>query len=193
MATLLRAPWHRRGRVEPRPPETSKPAADVAAPADAPAQPKPAAEATPPVPAPAPQSSPPTATTTAGEPSAPPVPPKPARRGKHRAIQAAVAFFVIAALAAGYLAALHITLVTPADADVDIEERDSIYFAIHGAGLLVAPVVGFALGKWLNGLGFAYAALFFVTLFALMAAAQVGSQALACSAGENDLIRHWTC
>lgn len=114
--------------------------------------------------------------------------------GKRRALQGGIAAAVILVLFAAYAAALHLTLLTPEDGRrLDTEERDAIYFAIHGAVLLGGAVIGFALGKWLNGLGFAYATLCVVALFALMATAQLGSQALACSGGENDLIRHWTC
>ncbi len=74
----------------------------------------------------------------------------------------------------------------------DANRRDAVYLAIHGTLLLVAATGGFALGRWLSGLGLAYAMLFVAVLLVVMIAAQAGSYELACN-GHNDLIRHWTC
>jgi hypothetical protein len=71
--------------------------------------------------------------------------------------------------------------------------RDGVYLAIHGGLLLAAAIGGFGLGKWLSGLGLAYAVLFLLVLSLVMVGAQLGSYELACAGGHNDLIRRWTC
>ena len=96
-------------------------------------------------------------------------------------------------LAAVYLLAMRLTVdisrvSTPDAADT----RDTVYLALHLGLLLVAAGAGFALGRWLSGLGLAYGTLFAVCLALTMVFAQMGSQALACE-GHNDLIRHWEC
>ena len=73
------------------------------------------------------------------------------------------------------------------------DRRDEIYLGIHLGLALFAGVVGAALGKWLNGLGFAVMVLFVVVLLVAMLFALMASQSLACSGGHNDLIRHWKC
>ena len=71
--------------------------------------------------------------------------------------------------------------------------RDEVYLWIHLGTLAVAAVVGTAVGKWLSGLGFAFMALFVAVAVTAMLVATLGSQALACSEGRNDTLRHWTC
>ncbi|MCC7364966.1 MAG: hypothetical protein IT303_11400 [Dehalococcoidia bacterium] len=78
------------------------------------------------------------------------------------------------------------------DADTSASDRDAVYFALHLGLVVAAAGIGFAMGKWLNGLGFAYAVLFVTVLIVLMLAIQLGSFSLACE-GHNDIIRHWQC
>jgi hypothetical protein len=73
------------------------------------------------------------------------------------------------------------------------DRRDEVYLWIHLGALAVASLVGTGLGKWLSGLGFAFMALFLAVLTTAMLLATLGSHALACSAGRNDVLRHWTC
>lgn len=70
--------------------------------------------------------------------------------------------------------------------------RDTVYVGIHLGLLAAATIGGFVVGKWLNGLGLAYAALFAAVLASTMVLAQLSSHALACS-GHNDILRHWVC
>lgn len=74
-----------------------------------------------------------------------------------------------------------------------MSRRDTIYFSIHLATIVVGCLVGFLLGKWLNGLGAAFAVLFLVVLVSSLTATQVVTYKLACGGGENDIVRHWTC
>ncbi len=112
---------------------------------------------------------------------------------KPRAIQAVVVTSALVVLGTAHLALLRATIdVSHLDQRHTASERDAAYFYLHVGVLLVAAVIGFGLGKWLNGLGVAYAVLFIVALALAMVLAQLGSFALACQ-GHNDLIRHWTC
>jgi hypothetical protein len=77
--------------------------------------------------------------------------------------------------------------------DHTVEDRDMLQLAIHGGIAAGATLAGFLIGKWLNGLGLAYAVLVGGTVVVLMVAALAGSQTLACEADRNDVIRHWTC
>ena len=93
-----------------------------------------------------------------------------------------------------YLAAMRLSLdVSVIRSKSDADFRDAVYLGLHGGVLLFATMGGFALGRWLNGLGLAYGVLFLVVLSLVMVGAQVGSYEMACSAGHNDLIRRWTC
>jgi hypothetical protein len=71
--------------------------------------------------------------------------------------------------------------------------RDNLFLLIHGAFIAGAAVVGFAAGKWLNGLGVAFAVLFLSVMVVAQLGTIAGSQALACTADRNNLIRHWSC
>ena len=73
-----------------------------------------------------------------------------------------------------------------------VPQTDNVYAALHIGLLAVAAVIGFVLGKWLNGLGLAYATLFVLVLSVIMVGAQLTTYELACR-GHNDLIRHWQC
>lgn len=97
-------------------------------------------------------------------------------------------------LAGAYLAAMRLTLdLSIVKNKADADYRDSVYLAIHGGLLLLAAVAGFSLGKWLNGLGVAYGLMVVVVVALFMVGAQLGSYQLACGAGRNGVIRHWTC
>lgn len=91
-----------------------------------------------------------------------------------------------------YLVALHVSIGPLPETPGDMEARDNLYFAIHGFFLFVAAAGGFSLGKWINGLGLAFAVLLLALTSTLMVAVQVGSYELACR-GHNDLVRHWQC
>lgn len=71
-------------------------------------------------------------------------------------------------------------------------DRDLYYFVLHVAVLILAGASGVLVGKWLNGLGFAFAVLFVVVIAFAMLLLQFATYAAACE-GYNDLIRHWTC
>ncbi len=110
------------------------------------------------------------------------------------ALQAALVLGGFLVLAAIYLAAMRLSVgISEINDRSDADRRDSFYLLLHAALLLLAGVTGFGLGRWLSGLGLAYALLFLVLLSLVMIATQVGSHELACSAGRNDIVRHWTC
>ena len=93
-----------------------------------------------------------------------------------------------------YVVLLRLNLdLSKATPKADRDYRDMIYLVIHAGVLFGAMITGFGLGKWLNGLGFAYSVLFIVVLAVFMAGIHVGSQALACREGRNDMVRHWEC
>jgi hypothetical protein len=91
-----------------------------------------------------------------------------------------------------YVVCLYETVGGPAETASDLNARDSLYFGIHGFFLLIAATTGFSLGKWINGLGVAFAVLLLVSTATAMVGTQVASYELACS-GHNDLVRHWEC
>ena len=91
-----------------------------------------------------------------------------------------------------YFVCLHETVRGPTENASDLNARDGLYFAIHGFFLLIALATGFSLGKWINGLGVAFAVLLLAATATAMVGAQVGSYQLACH-GHNDLVRHWQC
>ncbi len=96
-------------------------------------------------------------------------------------------------LLAGYIAAmrwsLDVSRLEPGDLG---NHRDRVYLGIHLAVIGAAAIVGFALGRWLSGLGVAMMTLFVIVVAVGMLGAMLGSHALACS-GHNDIIRHWSC
>lgn len=96
-------------------------------------------------------------------------------------------------LLAAYVAAANILVGADVPAtDEAASRRDTVYFTIHLAGLLLALAAGFAVGKWINGLGVAFGLLFFVVVASSMSMGQVVAYQAACH-GQNDVIRHWTC
>ncbi|MGE5595577.1 MAG: hypothetical protein ACM3S1_06020 [Hyphomicrobiales bacterium] len=114
-------------------------------------------------------------------------------RAKPPWLQLLAAVGALLLLTAVYLLLMRLTIdVSHLDADTTADDRDLFYLGLHSGVLLFAAVAGFALGKWLNGLGLAYSVLFAIVLAVCMVGLQVGSQELACH-GHNDLIRHWEC
>ncbi len=96
-------------------------------------------------------------------------------------------------LLAGYVIAANLLVGGDIPAtDGEAGRRDTIYFTIHAAGMLVALIAGFAVGKWINGLGVAFGLLFFIVMATSMTMGQVVAYEAACH-GQNDVIRHWTC
>ena len=92
-----------------------------------------------------------------------------------------------------YLGAMRATIdLSRPGASHSIETRDAAYLALHTGLALVSIVLGFVAGKFLSGLGLAYAALFATFTLAMMAGVQMGSFALACE-GHNELVRYWAC
>jgi hypothetical protein len=105
-----------------------------------------------------------------------------------------VAFGGLFLFVGAYIAAMRLTLdYSKPDTGHSPDYRDTVYFWVHIGFFVAAAVGGFALGKWLNGLGVAYALLFVVVIAFAMAGLAIGSFSLACDGGHNDLIRHWTC
>jgi hypothetical protein len=119
---------------------------------------------------------------------------QPRRPAKPLAIQILVIALGLLLLVGLYLLAMRLTvdLSMKTDTPAQLDRRDEIYGLIHLGILLLGLVSGFGAGKWLNGLGVAYAGLFAVVLVTAMVATQLGSEELACH-GHNDLVRHWRC
>lgn len=113
--------------------------------------------------------------------------------GRPAWLHAAVAISSVLVLIALYLVAMRLAIaVSDPNGRYSPNERDAIYFWLHLGGVAVSLVGGFVLGRWLNGMGLAYAVLLAVCLAVAMVGAQVGSQALECH-GRDGVIRHWTC
>jgi hypothetical protein len=116
-----------------------------------------------------------------------PRPPRPA------ILQVSLVVAGLLLFAAIYILVMHSILdVSRVVSKHDADFRDKIYLVVHIGLLAAAVLAGFALGKWLNGLGVAFALLFFIALATTMVGAQAGSYELACH-GHNDVVRHWTC
>lgn len=112
---------------------------------------------------------------------------------KSAGFQALVAILVCLLFIGAYLAAMHALVdISVVDSDAERNRRDAIHTYLHLGLLVLVAVVGFVVGKWLNGLGLAYGLLFFIVLVVAMLAVQGGSYELACR-GHNDLVRHWQC
>lgn len=115
------------------------------------------------------------------------------RPPKSPALQALVAFGGLLVLFAAYFAIMRaIVSVSEVESKADANYRDAVYLVVHLGLLTAAAILGFTVGKWLNGLGVAYAMLFVIVLALGMVFSQAGSYELACR-GRNDVIRHWTC
>ena len=115
------------------------------------------------------------------------------RHSKPHSLQVLLTVLLLVVLVAGYVAAMNALLeVSRIETDSDAADRDTIYAIVHLGLLAAAAIIGFLTGKWLNGLGFAYATLFVFALAVLMVVAQISTYELACQ-GQNDIIRHWQC
>jgi hypothetical protein len=116
------------------------------------------------------------------------------RPSRSHSLQFFVTVLLCALIVAGYVAVMRTLLeVSVLSSETDLERRDEVYLVVHGGTVLVAAVVGFLVGKWLNGLGVAYSLLFVIVTFVAMMLVLLGSYELACEAGQNGLIRHWEC
>jgi hypothetical protein len=115
------------------------------------------------------------------------------RHSKSHGVQFALTVFVCAALVTLYVGLMRAVIsLSSLNSDSDLERRDEAYAVVHLGVLGLATVSGFLLGKWFNGLGLAYALLFFIVVAVSMLALLLGSYELACH-GHNGLIRHWQC
>lgn len=115
------------------------------------------------------------------------------RRSKPAYVQVVVTVCLLMVLFAAYLIAMHLTVPMSKRTGIgSIDHRDLVYVIIHASVLLVGVALGFLEGKWMSGLGIAFAVLLFAVLIVGMVGIQLGSFAAACH-GHNDLIRHWTC
>lgn len=109
------------------------------------------------------------------------------------ALQAVVTIAALGVLFAAYVLAMHALVdFSTVESKQDASERDLVYAYVHVALFAGAAALGFLAGKWLSGLGFAFATLFVVAAVLGVTAVQMGSYELACR-GHNDLVRHWQC
>ena len=105
-----------------------------------------------------------------------------------------LAVALLLTLFAAYLVVTHKAVGTDVPiGNAALSRRDTIYFSIHLATLVIGCVLGFGLGKWLNGFGAAFALLFLVVLVSSLTATQVVTYKLACGGGQNNIVRHWIC
>jgi len=119
---------------------------------------------------------------------------RPSRPSRPHWLQALAALGGLLLFVGAYLVAMRLSLdISRPGRSYNPDYRDAVYFWLHTGILAVAAIAGFSLGKWLNGLGVAYALLFVLVVSFAMAGFALGSFSLACHAGHNDLIRHWTC
>ncbi|MGE3075936.1 MAG: hypothetical protein AB7N24_08625 [Dehalococcoidia bacterium] len=96
-------------------------------------------------------------------------------------------------LIASYVGVMHAVVdVSKIANDHDANQRDRAYAFLHIVMILGAGIIGFVTGKWFNGLGIAFAALFVIVIAVGMLSVQLTSYELACH-GHNDLVRHWQC
>lgn len=115
------------------------------------------------------------------------------RPGRPTPIIVFVALLLLLALIAAYVATMNAVVdVSRVNSDNDADRRDAAYAYLHIVFLVGAAVIGFLAGKWLNGLGIAFATLFVIVLVIAMLGIQLSSYELACR-GHNDLVRHWQC
>lgn len=117
----------------------------------------------------------------------------PFRHSKPHALQVLLSALLLLLFIGAYIAAMRAVIdVSRIDEDQDAGRRDLVYVYVHLSVLVMGAATGFALGKWLNGLGIAYATLFLIVLAVGMLGVQMATYELACR-GHNDLVRHWQC
>ena len=117
-----------------------------------------------------------------------------ARPSKPKWVAWLVASVSLLLIFAGYVAVTHAAVGREVPVgQAAMGRRDALYFSIHLATILLSSVIGFVLGKWLNGQGAAFALLFFVVMVSSLTTTQVVSYKLACGGGRNEIVRHWTC
>jgi hypothetical protein len=105
-----------------------------------------------------------------------------------------VAVALVLFIAAAYLLAMRLTIDVSRISDArDAAHRDNVYLVLHASAVLIAAVAGAVAGWWVARASVAYAVLALVALAIIIIGAHAGSQVLACEAGHNDLIRHWSC
>jgi len=115
------------------------------------------------------------------------------RASRPPAVEWLVAIAGMVLLAAVYMLVMRLSIdVSRLEGSTTPGDRDLYYFLLHMAMLVLSAASGFLVGKWLNGLGFAFAVLFTVVMAVAMLFLQLGTYAAACQ-GHNDIIRHWTC
>jgi len=118
---------------------------------------------------------------------------QPYREPRPPAFQWFVTVAALLVLAGIYVLAMRLSLdVSRLEGTTTPSDRDFYYLLLHSAVLILGGTAGFLLGKWLNGLGFAFAVLFILVLAFAMVGLQMATYQAACQ-GYNDIIRHWTC
>ncbi|MGH8428845.1 MAG: hypothetical protein ACREUF_00420, partial [Solimonas sp.] len=75
----------------------------------------------------------------------------------------------------------------------DADTRDLVYLYVHLGFLAAGGILGFLVGKMVNGLGVACAVLVVTVLATSMVLAHLTSRAVTCSDSDVEFLRHWTC
>lgn len=115
------------------------------------------------------------------------------RQGGKSFIALILTLALLAMLLAAYIGVMHAVVdVSRVTSDHEANDRDLAYVYLHLAILAGAGIIGFFAGKWVNGLGIAFATLFVIVMSIGMLTVQLSSYELACH-GHNDLVRHWQC
>lgn len=105
--------------------------------------------------------------------------------------QALVVIGLLLVLGGLYVGAMQLLMDISAPEE-DPDTRDSVYLYLHLGFLAAAVILGFLVGKWLSGLGFATAVLVVTVLAVTMVLAHLTSRAVACNT-DAEFLRHWTC
>ena len=118
---------------------------------------------------------------------------EPARQNRPAFLATLLTLVLLLLLAGAYIGVMHalVELSRP-ESGTSTGRRDLAYTYVHLTLLTGAASIGFLAGKWLNGLGVAFATLFVVVTVIAMLGIQLGSYELACH-GHNDLVRQWQC
>jgi hypothetical protein len=94
-------------------------------------------------------------------------------------------------LVGAYIGAMQLLIEVSAPGE-DPDRRDLIYLYIHLGFLAMGAILGFLVGKWLNGQGVACAVLVVTTVAVSMVFALLASRAVTCN-DDIEFLRHWTC